>query len=254
MLSKAIIKDIQSLQQKKHRESSGKFLAEGPKLVRELLDSNRFELDTLYATELWNGWNNLHELNISPNQCSVIPEHDLERIANYTTPNEVVAVFKQVSIKHPPSEVNGNITLVLDRIQDPGNLGTIIRSADWFGVKQIVCSPDTTDCYAPKVVQSTMASLARVNMHYMDLKSWLDTCKGKLPIWTTSMEGKPASTILGGKSEGVIIIGNEANGVSEQIRACADEHISIPGYGKAESLNAAVAASILLYAVRQSAI
>jgi TrmH family RNA methyltransferase len=254
MLSKSIIKDIQSLQQKKYREISGKFLAEGPKLVRELLVSKRFELDALYATEKWKDWFFLDELNVSSDRCNTIPEHDLERIAHYNSPNEVVAVFKQNPINQPPKKISGSITLVLDAIRDPGNLGTIIRSADWFGVTQIVCSEDTTDCYAPKVVQSTMASLAHVSLHYIDLKSWLENCKGSVPIWTTAMEGMPASKALGGKTEGIIIIGNEANGISEQIRSYADELVAIPGFGSAESLNAAVAASILLYAIRQPAI
>jgi TrmH family RNA methyltransferase len=251
MLSKAIIKDIQSLQQKKHRMETGRFVAEGPKLVRELLLSRRFELLALYATENWSGWNILDDLNVSCDLCLQIPDHLLERIAQYNTPNEVVAVFKQDQSISLPGEISGNIILALDQIQDPGNLGTIIRSADWFGVKHVVCSADTTDCYAPKVVQSTMASIANVQVHYTNLESWLKSINSSLPVWTTDMHGKSPSNVLAGRKEGILVIGNEGHGVSDRLHSLATEKIAIPGMGKAESLNAAVAASILLYAVRQ---
>lgn len=251
MLSKSIIKDIQSLQQKKHRMETARFVAEGPKLLRELLISQRFELLDLYATKNWSGWNSLEELNITPEQCTEIPDYTLERIAQYNTPNEVLAVFKKDQSMTLPKETFGNIILALDQIQDPGNLGTIIRSADWFGVQHVVCSVGTTDCYAPKVVQSTMASLANVQVHYTDLESWLESMAPKVPVWTTDMHGKPPSYVLAGKKEGVLVIGNEGHGVSERLHAIASEKVSIPGLGNAESLNAAVAASILLYALRQ---
>lgn len=251
MLSKAIIKDIQSLQQKKHRMETGRFVAEGPKLVRELLISQRFELIALYAINKWSGWNSLEDLNIPQEQCVEIPDHILERIAQYNTPNEVLAVFKQDQLISLPKETSDNIILVLDQIQDPGNFGTIIRSADWFGVKHIVCSLGTTDCYAPKVIQSTMASIANVHVHYTDLESWIKSLDQRVPIWTTDMKGKSPSTVLAGKKEGVLVIGNEAHGVSERLHNIASEKVSIPGQGNAESLNAAVAASILLYAIRQ---
>jgi TrmH family RNA methyltransferase len=251
MLSKALIKDIQSLQQKKHRIETGSFVAEGPKLVRELLISQRFELLALYATENWSGWNSLADLNIIKEQCTEIPEHILERIAQYSSPNEVLAVFKQDQSMPLPTETCGNIILALDQIQDPGNLGTIIRSADWFGVKHVVCSVGTTDCYAPKVIQSTMASIANVRVHYTNLEAWLKSMGQKVPVWTTDMDGKTPSNVLAGKKEGVLVIGNEAHGVGEHLHAIASEKISIPRNGNAESLNAAVAASILLYAIRQ---
>lgn len=251
MLSKALIKDIQSLQQKKHRIETGRFVAEGPKLVRELLIAQRFELHALYATENWSGWNSLQDLNITQEQCTEIPEHTLERIAQYSTPNEVLAVFKQDQSMPLPTEICGNIILALDQIQDPGNLGTIIRSADWFGVKHVVCSLGTTDCYAPKVVQSTMASIANVHVHYVDLESWLKSMDPKVPVWTTDMHGKSPSSVLSGQKEGVLVIGNETHGVNEQLHAIASQKVSIPGLGNAESLNAAVAASILLYVIRQ---
>lgn len=249
MLSKANIKDIQSLQQKKYRQTAGLFIAEGPKVVHELLCEGTFMVEAIYATATWSGWNMLGQYSIDSNKCIEVPDFILEKIAFYSTPNQVVALFRIPQQTESPD--TNSIFLVLDHIQDPGNLGTIIRTADWFGISQIICSSDTTDVYAPKVVQSTMASLGRVQLHYLDLHPWLLSQKGKLPIYTTHMKGAHPSKVLSGKKEGMIIIGNESHGVNPLWHDLADEIIAIPQFGAAESLNAAVAASILMYAIRQ---
>jgi TrmH family RNA methyltransferase len=249
MLSKANIKDIQSLQQKKYRQAAGLFVAEGPKVVHELLCAGSFIVEAIYATADWSGWNMLDQYSIDSKICTVVPDFTLEKIAFYSTPNQVVALFRIPQQTESP-DIN-SILLVLDHIQDPGNLGTIIRSADWFGISQIICSTDTTDVYAPKVVQSTMASLGRVQIHYLDLHPWMLNQKGKVPIWTTHMKGAQPNKVLSGKKEGMLIIGNESHGVNPLWHDLSDDIIAIPQYGAAESLNAAVAASILMYAIRQ---
>ncbi|MBL7745420.1 MAG: RNA methyltransferase, partial [Chitinophagaceae bacterium] len=140
--------------------------------------------------------------------------------------------------------VKGKISLVLDTLQDPGNLGTIIRIADWFGIEQIICSPDCADVYNPKVVQSTMGSIARVKVFYTDLAEWLPVQKD-IRIYAAALEGKDI-TNMNPLKEGLIIIGNESKGIEEEILALANERITIPKKGKAESLNAGVAAGIIL--------
>jgi TrmH family RNA methyltransferase len=244
MLTKATIKDIQSLQHKKFRNEHQSFIAEGPKLIEELLEDGVFTCKCLVALETWPGWNT-HSSFISHNtETYPVEAHELERVSAQPNPNQVLGVFEMKNYD-APLDVSGKITLVLDDIQDPGNLGTIIRSADWFGVEYIVCSMHTADVYNPKVIQSTMASLARVKVVYCNLEDWLSQIK-QVPIYATSMYGKPVADVKMNK-EGIIIIGNEGNGISKNIEDKASNIISIPKIGGAESLNAAVAASILLY-------
>ncbi len=245
MLSKASVKDIQSLQHKKYRDELGRFVAEGPKVVGELLASDVFPCIALYATEDW--FSSCPSLLRSrlPDTAQPVTATDLQRISQLSTPNQVLAVFGQRESGPPPEATRGGVTLVLDGIQDPGNLGTIIRSADWFGAGPIICSPDTVDCYNPKVVQSTMASLARVRVHYTHLADWLGLQTG-LPVLAATREGTPLSSFS--LDAGVIlVIGNESKGVSAPLLSRADHRVCITGKGEAESLNAAVACSILLY-------
>ncbi len=244
MLSKNSIKYIQSLQHKKFRDADAVFVAEGPKLVNELLQSKKFVCKSIFALDAWlqHTAPNL-VLDYAP-VTTIIQPFELDKIAHYTTPNEVVAVFEQRKQELDFSP-EGQWTLMLDDIRDPGNLGTIIRTADWFGISNIVCSPGTVDMYNCKVVQSTMASLGRANIVYTELVPWLQEHPGLNSF----------AAILGGKqlpqksayASGVIIIGNEANGIHETLASMAKERVSIPGSGGAESLNAAVAAAILMY-------
>ncbi len=238
MLTKSQAKYIQSLGQKKHRDESRMFIAEGPKLVAELLQTATVQ--QLYATETWFSVNNTVAGAVS---LTIVTEAELERISQLTTPNQVLALvpyFEETLF----NAAKGKITLVLDTIQDPGNLGTIIRIADWFGVEHIVCSPDCADRYNPKVVQATMGSIARVKMIYALPDEWLDAQKDVL-VYAAALEGQDV-TALEKTGEGIIVIGNESKGISPSVMERVNVKITIPGKGKAESLNAAVATGIIL--------
>jgi TrmH family RNA methyltransferase len=239
MISKSQGKYIQSLGQKKHRDEYAVFIAEGPKLVRELLQQSNVVVEQVFAIEEWlNGSGNL----LTNVNVTGITEKELERISQLTTPNQVVAIVKKFEIEEPV--VKGKVSLVLDTIQDPGNLGTIIRTADWFGVQQIICSEDCADVYNPKVVQATMGSIARVKLFYTDLPGWLPKQK-EIRIYATMLEGKDISK-MSPLTEGLIIIGNESKGISDELLQFANEKITIAQKGEAESLNAAVAVGIIL--------
>jgi RNA methyltransferase, TrmH family len=239
MISKSQSKYIQSLGQKKHRDHEGAFIAEGPKLVKELLQHKNVQFHHLYAL---NGWVRENEKLLEAVDVTEVNEIELEKISQLKTPNQVIAVIKKFEIIQPA--VKEKISLVLDLIQDPGNLGTIIRLADWFGIQQIICSPDSADLYNPKVVQATMGSIARVNFFYTDLPAWLKQQNG-IRVYASMLEGKDI-TKMNALNEGLIIIGNEARGIRDEVLHFANEKITIPKKGEAESLNAAVATGIIL--------
>lgn len=234
MISKNEVKYIQSLYHKKTREDTGLFIAEGPKLLEELLKSS-FEIKKIYALKTW-----IETKRISF-PVEEITQAELERISHLSTPNKVLAVVKQKHGRPPGFE--GRITLVLDGIQDPGNLGTIMRVADWFGVKNIVASDHTVDVYNPKVIQSTMGSFCRVEMSY-----------GNIALLLSSTRVKKYGAVLNGSlvneshkiQEGIVVIGSEGEGISPEVLSTLDVALTIPGSGSAESLNAAVAAGIVL--------
>jgi RNA methyltransferase, TrmH family len=246
MITKATIKYIQSLQHKKFRDEHNAFIAEGPKVVAELLYNNIFECDAIYCTQLGlETFNKIlaHKYN---SKISVIQDFELQKISALVVANNMLAVFQKKTI-FAPINIANKLTLVLDDIQDPGNLGTIIRNADWFGIKTIFCSSATADCYNPKVVQSTMASLGRVDIIYGDIKVQMQK----------NVSIKKYAAILGGIDirsygkikEGFIIIGNESKGISKEIISLCDENVSIEKIGEAESLNAAVASGIILFSI-----
>jgi TrmH family RNA methyltransferase len=168
---------------------------------------------------------------------------ELERISQLKTPHQVLAVVRKFD-SSKKVELTGRVTLVLDTIQDPGNLGTIVRTADWFGVSQIICSEDCADVYNPKVVQATMGSIARVNIYYVDVISWLKENKS-VRVYATLLEGKDV-TRMSPINEGIIVFGNESRGMKNELIGMANEKITIPGKGRAESLNASVAVGIVL--------
>ena len=233
MLSKSQIKLITSLKQKKYRQQHGFFVVEGVKTIKELLQSN-LELQKLYATE---------SFNIDAKDEVIISNSDLKRISFLKTPNKALAVFK---IPEPKPIDTSGLIVALDAIRDPGNLGTIIRLCDWFGVKEIICSKETVDCFNPKVIQATMGSITRVNVSYMDLVSFLDDID--TPVFGAFMEGENVYNKTLPK-KGVLVMGNEANGVSKEVQALINENISIPRFGDlqaTESLNVATATAILL--------
>jgi TrmH family RNA methyltransferase len=239
MISKSQIKYIQSLGQKKYRDEESLFIAEGPKLVKELLQNKNAQLRQLYAL---NDWIDENEELLSGIDGVKINETELERISQLKTPNQVIAIFKKFETK--PPLVKAKIALVLDAIQDPGNVGTVIRIADWFGVSDIICSFDCADLYNPKVVQATMGSMARVNVLYTDLPAWLKQ-QNKVDIYAAMLEGQDV-TKMDPLKEGLIIIGNESRGIHKDLLESVDQKITIPRKGSAESLNVAVAAGIIL--------
>jgi RNA methyltransferase, TrmH family len=240
MLGKSQAKYIQSLGQKKVRDEEGVFVAEGPKIITELLASAGANILQLYALHDWIAAN---RDDCNGVEIIEIDENDLTKISQLATPNKVLAIVKkQETSDHLPTK--GTVSLVLDTIQDPGNLGTIIRIADWFDIKQIVCSKDCADMYNPKVVQSTMGSIVRVKMLYTDLASWLEDQKDVF-IYAAALEGQNV-TAMKKITEGLIVIGNESKGISPGIFELVDVKITIPRLGKAESLNAAVATGIIL--------
>jgi RNA methyltransferase, TrmH family len=242
MLSKTIVKYIQSLAHKKLRDEHGVFIAEGPKVVAELLHSNKFPCKIICGLQSWMDDNVVLLRNISAEDKIEINESELERISLLQTPNKVMAVFYKK--ENELTDLKNNFSLMLDEIQDPGNMGTIIRTADWFGIKNIICSNECADCYNPKVVQASMGSLGRVNIIYTQLEEFIHENKG-ISIYAATLTGKHLSSFNKLK-EGIILIGNESKGVKENLLRLAAEQITIPKYGEAESLNAGVAAGIIL--------
>ena len=235
MLSKKEIKDIQSLVYKKFRDEAQLFVAEGPKIVSELIELVPQNVQKVYALEAWAAQNK------NTPHLQIISEAELQKISGLQTPNQVVALVQQFNWK--AKNVSNSFCLYLDAIQDPGNLGTIIRIADWFGVSQIVCGSGCADVYNSKVVQSTMASIARTPVWYDLNGTWL--IDQKVPIYAATLHGKPLNEFSQVK-EGVLIIGNESKGISAELMALATHGITIPRKGAAESLNAAVATGIIL--------
>ena len=239
-LSKNQLKLITSLQQKKYRIKHNLFVAEGTKVVKEFLDSN-FELDQLFC---------INDLEYKKSfEPVLISNEELKKISSLKTPNNVLAVFK---IPNALDLLDKGLILVLDEINDPGNLGTIIRLCDWFGVDQLVCSLNTVDCYNAKVVQSSMGSLTRVSVVYAELELFLK--KTKLPKFATLMNAKSIYESELPKNA-VIVMGNEANGINNEVLSLLNNSISIPRFGKlqkTESLNVANATAILLSEFRRS--
>ena len=236
MISKNQIKFIKSLYLKKNRIKAQLFVVEGEKIVNELLNS-KFKIEHIYATKQFSWINSNQKLAVT-----LVSNEELSRISNLTSPNNVLAI---VRLSQQELKNNTGITLVLDDVNDPGNLGTIIRMCDWFGVTQIICSKNTVDCYNSKVVQSAMGSLFRVNITYLDLTTYLTNID--TPIYGAYMN----SVDVKGQefpTQAHLIMGNEANGISESISRYITNKVSIKNTGKnAESLNVAVATSILLH-------
>jgi TrmH family RNA methyltransferase len=243
MISKNEVKYIRSLGQQKGRDESGTFLAEGTKLVRDLIIACPEYIQKVFAVDTFTRANEDLLKNITTEK---IDDDTLQRISLLSTPNQVLAVIRKFETNMADLSSKGWV-LALDGIQDPGNLGTMIRTADWFGVSHIVCSLDCVDLYNPKVVQSSMGSIARVQVHRTDLKEWLSNYKGN--IYGAFMEGETVSQIAL-PADGVMVIGREGSGIRNDIRELITHPVTIPGYGQAESLNAAVATGILLWEMK----
>ncbi|MGK0307825.1 MAG: TrmH family RNA methyltransferase [Urechidicola sp.] len=235
MLSKSQLKLITSLRQKKYRTKENLFIAEGVKVVNEFLNSG-IKTHKIFCTTDFS-----HSL--SEDIFQFISNEELKKISLLKTPNQVLGLFE---IPEEKEIVKVGLTLVLDSISDPGNLGTIIRLSDWFGIHQIICSETTVDCYNPKVVMSTMGSLKRVSVKYADLKTYIKSTK--LPVYAAMMNGENVyKTKL--INEAILVMGNEANGISKEILDLITNQITIPRFGnkqETESLNVATATAILL--------
>lgn len=221
----------------------GKFLVEGDKLVRELLASN-VKTDAIYALEGWKSANTTNKAEIT-----VVSATDLERISTHESPNQVIAVAEIPKTNYSNHPLSDGLYIALDQIQDPGNAGTIIRIADWFGINTIFLSEGSVDIYNPKVVSSAKGSLFRTQCHYVDLAQ-LFKDNSNLPVYGTFMDGDNIYKTALDKSA-MIVIGNEANGINSELLPFITKKISIPNFGKAESLNAAVAAGIVVSEFRR---
>lgn len=245
MISKSQISFIKSLHQKKIRKEQGLFIVEGLKSIQEFINSEHL-VDSVYCTEnLVPKLDNLSR-KIKP---VIISESELSKISTLSTPQAILAVVQipkqtDVNIK----KLEGSFLLALDGVQDPGNLGTIIRTADWFGLNTILCSMDTAEVYNPKVVQASMGSLSRVNIIYTDLGVLFSQIN--IPVYGALLDGKSIYETDFGQ-EGIILLGNEGNGISKELLEKINYPITIPRYGKAESLNVAISASIFCSELRR---
>ncbi|MGL4293955.1 MAG: RNA methyltransferase [Bacteroidales bacterium] len=247
-LSKNKIKMIRALEMKKHRRETGLFVAEGNKLVTDNLAGMKCE--TLIATPEWFAAN---PKAVAPEMITATRE-EIGKASFLKTPQEVMGIFRQPEYDLHPSELKQKLTLVLDTVQDPGNLGTIIRLADWFGIENIVCSPETADCFAPKTVQATMGAIARIRVHYTPLVPFLEQMT-EVPVYGTFLEGENIySKSL--SQNGLVIMGNEGKGISDALRPFITDEVHIPSFPSdretSESLNVAIATAIICSEFRRN--
>jgi TrmH family RNA methyltransferase len=244
MLSKSKIKIINSLSAKKYREQYGLFVVEGTKSVLELM--RYFSCEILCALPVWI---KEHEMEIEAEEIIEVAEGELKKISFLKTPQQVLAVFRKMDFAYKTEDLKKSLSLALDDVQDPGNLGTIIRIADWFGIKNIFCSKGTVDVFNPKTIQATMGAVGRVKVHYVDLPQFIEkVIEDKLSVFGTFLDGKNIyETDL--PENGIIVMGNEGNGISAELQKFINCKLFIPNYPKgvdtSESLNVAVATAII---------
>lgn len=238
MLSKAQISLITSLQNKKYRKQHGLFIVEGIKSVTEFISSS-YEVESIFYTDDANTKVGKISHNIKSHELT---ETEFQKISALKSPQGILALVKlPLQQKIVPSNLKNKFSLVLDDVQDPGNLGTIIRTAEWFGIEHIICSIGTVDAYNPKVVQATMGSLARLQIHYTDLTDFIPATG--LKVYGALLDGQSIYQTVWA-DEGLIVLGNEGNGISDEIIPLIDQAVTIPRLGQAESLNVAVATTI----------
>lgn len=244
MISKNKIKYIHSLESKKNRDKERVFVAEGPKVVEDIMALRKPKL--IAATAQWLQ----HNGKAIPCDCETIEvsDEELAKASFMQHPQQVLAIFDQERDELHTEHFADSLTLVLDGVQDPGNLGTIIRIADWFGIEDIVCSMDTVDVYNPKVVQATMGSIARVRVEYRELESFFDSLPATVDVYGTLLEGENIYNVPH-SANGIIVMGNEGKGISQPIRKRISKALRIPNYPEnretADSLNVAVATAII---------
>jgi RNA methyltransferase, TrmH family len=245
MLSTNTIKYLRSLSIKKYRNLYGKFIAEGPKIVSELAGSN-LKISDLYAIQNWVDENSYQTGKVS--SVNIITDEQLNKISCLSTPNQVLAVVEIPEIKFDKGIAETSMIIALDNIRDPGNLGTIIRVADWFGMSHIVCSENSVDAYNPKTVQASMGSISRVHIYYENIADLLKSVSQTINVYGAFLEGKTIYEESFSKT-GIVVIGNEANGISYEIEKLISKKICIPSGNNnrihAESLNASVATAII---------
>ncbi len=249
VLSRNQIKYLGSLKIKKFRRTHRQFLVEGDKIVRDLIQSNQTDIRQLIATPLWLSENRIVS---SPHIQQILEAEltEISRISSMETPPQVIAVLDLPEVKYNYDEVTSSISIALDAIQDPGNLGTIIRTADWFGVRNIFCNEACADCYNPKVVQASMGAILHVGIHYIDLAEFLAGFSGKpdFTVYGTYMDGVPVTSVTPAK-QGIIIFGNESRGISAEISPLIGQRLTIPPgtteQGRVESLNVSSAVAII---------
>ena len=248
-LSKNRIKYIRSLELKKNRKEEKVFLAEGPKLVGDLL--GHFHCRFLIATA---EWLSAHS-QLPVEDVNEVSEEELSRASLLKTPQQVLAVFEQPEDRPDTSVISRSLCLALDDVQDPGNLGTIIRLADWFGIEHIFCSPNTVDVYNPKTIQATMGGIARVKLHYTLLPELIRSLKD-IPVYGTFLDGENMYTHPL-SAHGLIVMGNEGNGISKEIEQLINKKLYIPNYPSdretSESLNVAIATAVVCAEFRRQA-
>jgi TrmH family RNA methyltransferase len=249
MLSKNQIRFIRSLDQKKKRAENGVFVCEGVRCVKEILRSS-LDVISIYGTE---EWINEHGKSVGRNtDLYPVNEGELKKISFVKTPHEVLAVVKIPLWKFVPSHLDADWIMGLENIQDPGNLGTLVRLADWFNIRHIVCSKDTADVYNPKVIQATMGSITRVQVHYLDLER-LIMDHPRVPVVATTLTGTPIMK-ADLPRHGLILFGNEAEGISASLLSRVTSQVLIPSsspHPAVDSINVSAAAAIVLYELRR---
>ena len=232
MLTKAEIQRLRSLQEKKHREAAGLFVVEGEKVVGELL-AEGFALAEIYATAAWAGRaENVREVSVA----------EMSRISHFPTPSSVLAVGRIERPVLAAGEINHGFTLALDGVQDAGNVGTLLRIADWFAFDRVLCSPDCADVFAQKVINASMGSFSRVKVFTAHLAEAL--AGAGVPVLGCDLDGRDVHTLTT-LDAAVVLIGSEGRGLSDAVKRCVTERVTIPRFGGAESLNAGVAAAIV---------
>ncbi|MCK4664957.1 MAG: RNA methyltransferase [Bacteroidales bacterium] len=251
MITKNQIKLINQLKLKKFRDKYQLFIAEGIKIVNDLYDSS-FEIQSIFITSEYyeqvnNKFQDIKDINI-------ITDNEIKKISLQKSPNKIFAIVKIPQYDIDYQEIENNLTLVMDNIQDPGNLGTIVRIADWFGIANIVCSENCVDIYNQKVIQATMGSISRIKIHYIDLAIFFENVANNVTVYGTFLEGKNIYEKNFNKN-GIVIFGNESKGISDNLHKYISEKIFIPNYPAsqktAESLNISTAAAIICYEFRR---
>jgi len=246
MISKSKLKFIKSLQIKKYRHQEQCFLVEGAKSVLEVLDSD-FNIETILLTDDFLLANE-SKVNASKAELIIVNEKDLVATGSFSSNRDALAVVKMKPNK-PVQPDSNNFILALDDIRDPGNMGTIIRIADWYGINKIIASQESADYYNPKVITASMGSFTRVQLFYTDMESYI--LQHAIPVFGAFMHGENVHELDFGDS-GLILIGNEAHGISPHLEKLVSRKINIPRYGKAESLNAAIATAVICDNIRRS--